>query len=354
MPVSTQPFGELPDGRLVNGHTLTNAGLEARILDYGGILQSLLVPDVNGNFTDVVLGFDTLPPYLDEHPYFGALIGRYANRISNGQFNLNEKNYQLACNNGPNHLHGGNEGFDKKLWEAATKDSEQGPQLVLRYLSPDGEEGYPGNLQIEVTYTLTPDNALQIDYLATTDAPTILNLTNHTYFNLAGLGTILDHEIALYADDYLPVDENLIPQDYSAWVAGTAMDLRQLAPIHQHLEKQDEQIERAAGGFDHCWIRVRDPDKQGFIAELVERQSGRSLKVYTTQPGIQFYTGNFLDGTLVGKNGDRYEKYAGLCLETQHYPDSPNHLGFPSTLLQPGETYRQSTTYRFGMVSRDY
>lgn len=350
MPVLSQAFGQLPDGRQVNCYTLTNAGLEARILDYGGILQSLLVPDRYSNLTDVVLGFDTLQPYLGKHPYFGALIGRYANRIAKGQFNLNSKNYQLACNNGPNHLHGGNEGFDKKLWDAETRDSEQGPQLVLRYLSPDGEEGYPGNLQVEVTYTLTLNRALQIDYLATTDAPTILNLTNHAYFNLAGRGTILDHEIALYADDYLPVDADLIPQEYSAWVAGTAMDLRQLAPIRQQLEKQDEQIARAAGGFDHCWIRVRYPDKQGFIAELLEPHSGRNLKVYTTQPGIQFYTGNFLDGTLIGKNGVRYEKYAGLCLETQHYPDTPNHLGFPSTLLQPGETFRHSTTYRFGIT----
>ena len=201
MPISSQPFGELSDGRTVTCHTLANADLEARILDYGGIVQSLLAPDRNGSLTDVVLGFDTLGPYLDEHPYFGALIGRYANRIANGQFSLNGKTYQLACNNGPNHLHGGYEGFDKKLWEAEAKDSEQGPQLILHYLSPDGEEGYPGNLQVEVTYTLTPDNALHIDYRATTDAPTILNLTNHAYFNLAGHGTILDHEIALYADD---------------------------------------------------------------------------------------------------------------------------------------------------------
>jgi len=353
--MSSQPFGQLPDGRTVHCHSLLHAGLEVRILDYGGIVQSLFVPDRNGNQTDVVLGFDTLQPYLDEHPYFGALVGRYANRIAKGKFSLNGKDYQLACNNGPNHLHGGIEGFDKKLWDAETRESEtaeseHGPQLILRYLSPDGEEGYPGNLQVEVTYTLTSDGALQIDYLATTDAPTILNLTNHSYFNLAGHGSIRDHEIALYADDYLPVDENLIPHEYTAWVAGTVMDLRQRAPIRQHLETRDEQIIRAAGGFDHCWIRVRDRDKHGFVAELIEPESGRCMRVYTTQPGIQFYTGNFLDGTLAGKKGVRYEKHAGLCLETQHYPNSPNRIGFPSTLLQPGETYRQSTSYRFSVA----
>jgi aldose 1-epimerase len=349
MPIACENFGQLHDGRPVKRYTLTHAGVEACILDYGGILQALRVPDRQGNLSDVVLGFDTLQPYLDEHPYFGALIGRYANRIAEGRFNLNGKTYQLACNNGRHHLHGGYAGFDKQLWESEASESEQGPQLVLRYLSPDGEEGYPGNLQVQVTYTLSAAQALQIDYEATTDAPTILNLTNHAYFNLAGNGTILDHEIALYADDYLPVDEHLIPQDFSAWVAGTAMDLRELKPIREYLQKQDEQITRASGGFDHCWIRVREPDKQGFIAELVDPASGRSLCIYTTQPGIQFYTGNFLDGTLTGKNGARYDKHAGLCLETQHYPDSPNHLAFPSTILQPGETYRQTTTYRFGI-----
>jgi aldose 1-epimerase len=349
MPVSEQSFGQLPDGRQVSRYTLTNGGLEAHILNYGGILQSLHVPDRDGNLADVVLGFDTMQPYLNEHPYFGALIGRYANRIAEGRFSLEGKAYQLACNNGRNHLHGGNTGFDKRLWEAETRESEQGPQLVLRYLSPDGEEGYPGNLQVQVTYALTADQALQIDYEAITDAPTILNLTNHAYFNLAGCGAILDHEIALYADDYLPVDEHLIPQAFSAWVAGTAMDLRELKPIREYLQKQDEQITRAAGGFDHCWIRVREPDKHGFAAELLDPGSGRNLCVYTTQPGIQFYTGNFLDGSLTGKNGMCYDKHAGLCLETQHYPDSPNHLAFPSTVLQPGEIYRQSTTYRFGI-----
>lgn len=345
MPISDQPFGQLPDGSAVTRYTLFNGNLQACILNYGGILQSLQVPDRNGKLADIVLGFDSLEPYLDEHPYFGALIGRYANRIADGKFSLDGKDYQLSCNNGPNHLHGGNQGFDRKLWEAEARESEQGPQLILRYLSPDGEEGYPGNLQVEVTYTLT-EQALKIDYLATTDAPTILNLTNHAYFNLAGRGTILDHEIRLYADDYLPVDEHLIPEEFSAWVAGTAMDLRELKPIREYLQQRDSQIERANGGFDHCWILVRRPAKDGFAAELVDPGSGRSLCVYTTQPGIQFYTGNFLDGTLTGKNGSRYEKHAGLCLETQHYPDSPNHLAFPSTVLQPGESFRQSTTYQ--------
>lgn len=348
MPISDQPFGQLRDGRDVTRYTLSNGNLQACILNYGGILQSLQVPDRKGNLADVLLGFDTLEPYIDEHPYFGALIGRYANRIAEGKFSLNGKNYLLACNNGPNHLHGGNQGFDRKLWEAEARDSEQGPQLILRYLSPDGEEGYPGNLHVEVTYTLT-ELALKIDYLATTDAPTILNLTNHAYFNLAGRGTILDHEIRLYADDYLPVDEHLIPEEFSAWVAGTAMDLRERKPIREYLQQQDIQIERANGGFDHCWILVRRPAKDGFAAELVDPGSGRCMCVYTTQPGIQFYTGNFLDGTLTGKNRATYEKHAGLCLETQHYPDSPNHMAFPSAVLQPGETFRQSTSYEFGI-----
>lgn len=349
MPISEQAFGRLPDGREVTCYTLQNGKLAASILDYGGILQSLKIPDRAGNTADVVLGFDTLEPYAGEHPYFGALIGRYANRIAEGKFSLNGKSYQLACNNGPHHLHGGKQGFDRKLWEAEMRASEQEPQLVLRYLSADGEEGYPGNLQVEVTYTLT-EQALKIDYLATTDAPTIINLTNHSYFNLAGKGDILDHQIRLYADDYLPVDEHLIPEEFSAWVAGTAMDLRELKPIREYLQKEDEQLDRANGGFDHCWIRVRQPDKAGFVAELAEPESGRSISVFTTQPGIQFYTGNFLDGTLKGKQGRVYEKHAGLCLETQHYPDSPNHLAFPSTVLNPGETYRQSTTYQFGIA----
>jgi aldose 1-epimerase len=349
MPVSGQPFGQLADGRPVTRYTLTNGNLQTCILDYGGILQSLQVPDRDGRLADVVLGFDSLQPYLGEHPYFGALVGRYANRIANGKFSLNGKSYQLACNDGPHHLHGGDAGFDRKLWETEARESDEGPQLTLRHLSPDGEEGYPGNLQVTVTYTLR-GQALEIDYIATTDAPTIINLTSHAYFNLAGSGTILDHRIALYADDYLPVDEHLIPEEFSAWVAGTAMDLRELKPICEYLEKQDEQIARANGGFDHCWILVRKPDKHGFAAELTDPGSGRRLCVYTTQPGIQFYTGNFLDGSITGKHGVRYEKHAGLCLETQHYPDSPNHLAFPSTVLQPGETYRHNTTYRFSIA----
>ena len=358
MPISTNPFGQLPDGHSVECHTLKNAqGMEARILTYGGILQSLLVPDRDGNLADVVLGFDTLEPYLGEHPYFGALIGRYANRIAKGEFTLDNLTYDLACNNGPNHLHGGNAGFDKKLWQAEPRESVDGVQLTLRYCSPDGEEGYPGNLQVEVTYTLTPRNELKLDYQAVTDAPTIINLTNHAYFNLAGHGSgyrsILDHEIRLFADDYLPVDENLIPIGESEWVAGTAMDLREMAPIDRYFSEPNEQMQRASGGYDHCWILVRNPDLGGFAAKLVDSASGRKLCVYTTQPGLQFYTGNFLDGTLVGKHGVRYEKYDGLCLETQHFPDSPNQDRFPATELRPGATYRQSTTYCFGVMRRE-
>jgi aldose 1-epimerase len=352
MSIIRTPFGMLPDGRTVDCFTLSDAGgMEARILTYGGILQSLQVPDRNGKLADVVLGFGSLAPYLDEHPYFGALIGRYANRIARGRFSLNGKTYTLACNNGPNHLHGGIAGFDKKLWDAEAHHTTQGPQLILRYRSADGEEGYPGNLQTSVTYTLASLNELRIDYHATTDDTTVINLTNHAYFNLAGHGSILQHEIYLAADFYLPVDKNLIPLSVSEPVAETPMDLREPIEIGTHFGKPHEQIVRASGGYDHCWM-LNKHRADGPAAEVTESASGRRLRVYTTQPGVQFYTGNFLDGTLTGKNGSRYEKYSGFCLETQHFPDSPNHPAFPSTVLEPGEIYQHSTIYQFSLADQ--
>lgn len=351
MSINRKPFGILPDGRGVDCYTLTGVnGVEARILTYGGILQSLYTPDRDGRLADVVLGFDSLGPYLDEHPYFGALIGRYANRIARGRFSLNGKSYVLACNNGPNHLHGGIEGFDKKLWTAETHHTTQGAQLVLHYSSADGEEGYPGNLQVSVTYTLTSQNALRIDYHATTDDTTVLNLTNHAYFNLAGHGSILGHEVRLAADFYLPVDKNLIPQSVSAPVDESQMNLREFIPIGTHFQHPEEQIRLASGGYDHCWMLNRNMDADGPAAEVVEPSSGRKMLIYTTQPGMQFYTGNFLDGTLIGKRGVVYQKYAGFCLETQHFPDSPNHPAFPSTVLEPGEIYQHSTIYQFAVA----
>jgi aldose 1-epimerase len=348
MPITRQPLGSTHDGRPVDGYTLANdAGMAAKIMTYGGILMSLQVPDRHGRLTDVVLGFDTLTPYLGEHPYFGAIIGRYANRIARGRFRVQDVDYQLACNNGPNHLHGGRTGFDRRLWRARPSGSEAEPQLTLSYLSPDGEEGYPGNLQTEVAYTLTARNELRLDFRAQTDAPTIINLSHHAYFNLAGYGTVLDHHLRLLADRFLPVDDTLIPTGEQALVAGTAMDFQRLTPIGSRLQPDDEQLRRAAGGYDHNWIVTKASGRCQLAAEVAEPSSGRRMSVYTTQPGIQFYSGNFLDGRLCGKGGRFYEKHAGFCLEPQHFPDSPNQPGFPSTLLQPADDYRHTIVYRF-------
>ena len=348
MPITRQPLGSTHDGRPVDGYMLTNdAGMAAKIITYGGILMSLQVPDRHGRLTDVVLGFDTLAPYLGEHPYFGAIIGRYANRIAQGRFRLQGMDYQLACNNGPNHLHGGRAGFDRRLWRARPSGPETEPRLTLSYLSPDSEEGYPGNLQAEVTYTLTARNELRLDYRAQTDAPTIINLSHHAYFNLAGCGTVLDHRLRLLADRFLPVDDTLIPTGEQAPVTDTVMDFQRLTPIGARLQPDDEQLRRAAGGYDHNWIVSKAPGHCQLAAEFTEPSSGRRMSVYTTQPGIQFYSGNFLDGRLCGKGGRFYEKHAGFCLEPQHFPDSPNQPAFPSTLLQPTDDYRHTTVYRF-------
>jgi aldose 1-epimerase len=352
MPVSKQLFGTMPDGRKVDCYALSNAnGMTARIMTYGGTLLSLHVPDRHGIAADVVLGFDTLSPYLAEHPYFGTLIGRYANRIASGRFHLNGKAYQLACNNGINHLHGGTSGFGRHLWQAESGVSGSAAWLKLSLCSRDNDEGYPGTLHVRVTYTLAADNTLRLDYEATTDAPTIINLTNHAYFNLAGQGNILDHELLLAAEHFLPVNGTLIPTGEQAMVKGTPMDFTKAKRIGADLQQPDQQLTYASGGYDHNWVLTKEYGSSTLAAEVNETRSGRRMQIYTTQPGIQFYSGNFLDGSVRGKHGVTYEKYAGLCLETQHVPDSPNQPQFPSTVLLPREVYAQTTIYRFDVAS---
>jgi aldose 1-epimerase len=327
-------FGTGPDREEVYLYTLRNKrGVEVSITNYGGTITSLLAPDRNGVFDDVVLGYDTLAGYVQNPRYFGALIGRFANRIARGKFRLNGVEYQLAQNNGENHLHGGTKGFDKRVWSA----SETPSGLHLEYFSKDGEEGYPGNLSVAVDYVLSEENELRIEYHAETDQDTIVNLTNHSYFNLGGQGheTILDHELMLHAGSFTPVSEDLIPTGEIRAVMGTTMDFRGGRVIGN-------------GGYDHNF--VLDDWNHGSmrsVARLREPSSGRVMEVFTTQPGIQFYSGNFLDGSLIGKGGVRYQQYAALCLETQHFPDSPNQPDFPSTVLRAGEVYHEKTIYKF-------
>ncbi len=349
MTIRHEPAGYSLDGITIDRYTLVNAtGATATILTYGGTLTSLRVPDRNGVLDDVVLGFDTLVPYLDEHPYFGSLIGRYANRIARGRFNLNGRTYTLACNNGPNHLHGGPNGFHRRIWSVRDTASANDSRLELTYLSGDGEEGYPGNLTVTVVYTLTDQNELRIEYTASTDQDTMINLTNHAYFNLAGGGDILDHRLELAASHFLPVDATLIPLGELRPVRETPMDFTVATPIGARINADDEQIGRAKG-YDHTWVLDKEVGTLGLAARLSDLVSGRVMEVYTTEPGIQFYSGNLLDGSLTGKGGERYVKHRGLCLETQHYPDSPNQPQFPTTVLRPGETYQQTTIYRFSI-----
>jgi aldose 1-epimerase len=348
MAIRSEHFGTTADGASVELYTLTNPnGLEARIATYGGTLQSLRTPDRDGAFADVVLGFDTLAPYLGDHPYFGSLIGRYANRIRGGAFALDGVQYRLPCNDGANHLHGGPRGFHTVVWQAQA--DEEGESLTLRYRSADGDEGYPGALEVEVRYTLADANALVLDYTARADAPTILNLTNHAYFNLAGAGTIHDHVLELAAERYLPVDASLVPTGELRAVRGTPFDFTRRTPMGERLGTNDEQL-RHARGYDHNWVLDKNGGGETFAAEVSEPSSGRRMTVHTTQPGVQIYSGNFLDGTVRGKNGVAYEKHAGFCLETQHFPDSPNQPAFPSTVLRPGEVYRERTRYCFSVA----
>jgi aldose 1-epimerase len=354
--ITSEPWGEV-GGQPVDLYTLTNSRrMTVRITNYGGIIQSIDVPDRRGRTANVALGFDNLDDYVTSSPYFGSITGRYANRIANGRFTLDGVTYQLAQNNGVNHLHGGNVGFDKRVWAATPVRGRDSVALRLRYTSPAGEENYPGTLTTEVTYTLTNRNEIRMDYHATTDAPTIVNLTNHTYFNLAGegSGTIEDHVLKLDADHYTPVDETLIPTGEIAPVAGTPFDFTRSTPIGERIRDAHPQIV-IGQGYDHNWVLDRrDPEDRSMMlaARLSEPRGGRVLEVLTTEPGIQFYSGNFLDGTLVGTSGRVYRQTDGLALETQHYPDSPNQPNFPSTVLRPGEEYETTTIFRFSAGRR--
>lgn len=347
--MKTTVFGKLPDGREVHQYTLSNgAGMTAQIINYGATITSLTVPDRNGKVADVVLGYDTIDGYVNGTAYLGAIVGRYGNRIGKGQFQLDGKQYQLAVNDGENHLHGGKTGFNKVLWEAILPDSSSQSSVQLRYVSRDGEEGYPGTVTLKVTYTLTDKNELRVDYEGTADRPTILNPTQHSYFNLSGAfgNTILDHLLMIDADSITPVDKGLIPTGQVASVEKTPMDFRTPMAIGAHIDDQDEQL--AFGrGYDHNWVLKGAPGQVRKVAELYDAASGRMMSVLTDQPGLQFYSGNFLDGTVIGKNGIAYQHRTALCLETQAFPDTPNKPQFPSVTLRPGQTYRQTTIYQF-------
>ena len=346
--IQKESFGQTSDGEAVDLYTLTNAnGIEMEVTNYGGIVTALRVPDRDGERADVVLGYDALDGYLERNPFFGALVGRYGNRIAGGTFTLDDSTYTLATNNGPNHLHGGVKGFDKRVWQAEPFEDSSGVGLVLTYTSPDGEEGYPGTLEARVTYTLTDSNEVVFDYHATTDKATPVNLTQHTYFNLAGhgAGDILDHEILINAEGFTPVDSTLIPLGEIADVEGTPFDFSEPTAIGLRIEDGDEQLERA-GGYDHNLV-LGEAGEMKLAARVYEPTSGRVMEVRTTEPGVQFYTGNFLDGSITGKDGAVYEQRAGFCLETQHFPNSPNQPSFPSTILRPGEEYTSRTVYRF-------
>ena len=353
--ISSEPFGTLPSGQPVTLYTLTNAnGIELKAMSYGGIITSLRTPDRHGALNDIVLGYDSLAGYLKTTPYFGAIVGRYANRIAKGHFTLDGTTYTLAVNNGKNALHGGLIGFDKVLWTGAPFDSAASGKVgvVFRYTSKDGEEGYPGTLTVSVTYTLNDSNALAIDYHATTDKATPINLSQHTYFNLAGqgAGAVLGHEISINADTFTPVDSTLIPTGELRPVTGTAFDLRKPVAIGAHINEPDVQL-GIAGGYDHNFVLTRQGDGLSSAATVYEPTSGRKMTVSTTEPGLQFYTGNFLDGTITGKGGHVYEKRNAFCLETQHFPDSPNQKSFPSTILRPGTEFKSRTIFAFSTVS---
>jgi aldose 1-epimerase len=343
-------FGKTPDGTEVYLYTLKNrAGMEARITNYGGIVVSLRVPDRSGVMNDVVLGYDSLAGYVKETPYFGALIGRYGNRIKKGRFSLEGREYVLATNNGANHLHGGVKGFDKVVWKAEPVQSGEGPSLVLTYVSKDGDEGYPGALSVQAVYTVTESNELAVEFTATTDRSTIVNLTHHSYFNLAGAdgdATILDHMLMIDADRFTPVDSTLIPTGELQGVTGTPMDFRTPVAIGARINGDDVQLKRG-GGYDHNWVVNGFGKGMRVIARVTDAKTGRILEVRSAEPGLQFYSGNFLDGTLVGKYSRKYVHRYGFCLEPQHFPDSPNQPGFPSVVLKPGDTYRNRIVYAF-------
>lgn len=351
--ITSEPWGKMPDGRVVHLFTLTNAsGMTMRVCEYGGTIVSLTAPDREGKFADIVLGYDRLEDYLKGSPYFGAIVGRYANRIADGKFTLDGKTYTLAKNNEPGgmpcHLHGGKVGFDKVLWKGEALKEGDRVGVKLRYRSPDGEEGFPGNLDVTVHYWLNNDNSLRVEYEATTDKPTPINLSQHSYFNLGGhdSGTILDHELMIAADHITPVNKGLIPTGQLQPVEGTPFDFRTPKPIGKDVNAKDEQISYGPG-YDHNFVlREWDGSLRSF-ATVYEPRSGRMMEVLTTEPAVQFYSGNFLDGSNIGKGGKPYAYRTGFCFEPQHFPDSPNQPQFPSTILRPGEVYRHTSVYKF-------
>ncbi len=347
--IERRPFGKMADGTLVELFTLRSPqGLEVQVISYGGIIVSLFVPDGKGGKVDVVLGFDTLDEYVKSNPFFGCLVGRYANRIAKARFSLDGKEYPLAANNGPNHLHGGRRGFDKVVWKTTPRVTALGPSLEMTYVSKDGEEGYPGTLTTTVTYTVTKDDALRIDYHATSDKPTFVNLSQHSYFNLRGAGTgdVMGHEIEIAAKRFTPVDDTLIPTGELRAVAGTPLDFTKPHVIGERIAAKDEQLAHGEG-YDFNYVLDSGGRTLALAARVKDPASGRAMEVSTTQPAVQFYTGNHMPETIVGKGKKHYGFRQGLCLETQHFPDSPNHPAFPSTRLDPGQEYRQTTVYRF-------
>jgi aldose 1-epimerase len=350
--VKREAFGKMPDGTAIEAFTLTNgSGIEVRAITYGGIITSLRFPDREGRLDDIALGYDNLDGYIQNNsPYFGAIIGRYGNRIANAAFTLDGKTYKLAANNGPNHLHGGTKGFDKVVWHGEDLRDSDGVGVAFTYTSPDGDEGYPGALRLRVTYKLTARNELVVDYFATTDKPTPVNLTQHTYFNLTGgRRDVLDHELTIDADRYTPVDETLIPTGMLAPVSGTPFDFTKPAKIGDRIAQDDGQLRRGRG-YDHNFVLNRRGPGLVHAAHVRDASTGRVLDISTTEPGVQLYSGNFLDGTITGKNGIKYVQRSGFCLETQHFPDSPNKPDFPSTILRPGEEYRSQTVFTFSVA----
>jgi aldose 1-epimerase len=350
--ITKADFGRTPDGKPVEIYTLRNSqGAEARIFTYGGVVQSLAMPDKHGRMADIVLGFDNLQDYIEKSPCFGALIGRYGNRIGGAKFTLAGKTYALAANNGPNTLHGGLIGFDKVVWTARSMETRHGPALILTYLSADGEEGFPGNLLVTAIYTLTDGNELKVEFTATTDRPTVVNLTHHSYFNLAGQGhgDVLNHLVHINADQFTPVDSTLIPTGELRPVAGTPFDFRTPTPVGARINDPNNEQIKFAGGYDDNWVLNKPaPTALSLAARVHEPVTGRTLEVWTTSPGMQFYTGNFLDGTIAGKDGKVYQHRCAFCMEPQHFPDSPNHPDFPTTELKPGETCHNVIIYKFG------
>jgi aldose 1-epimerase len=346
--IDKQPFGTGPNGEAVDIYTLHNTrGAEARIMTYGGTVVSLKMPDRDGHFDDVVLGFDNLQPYFGKIPYFGALIGRYGNRIGGAKFTLDDATYTLDTNDGPNMLHGGFKGFDKRYWTAsAAQVTSDGPQLVLSYLSKDGEEGFPGNLSVTATYTLMNDNSLRLQYHATTDKDTVVNLTHHSYFNLAGKGDILSHVVMIPADKFTPVDATLIPTGELRPVENTVFDFRTPTAIGARIEQDDEQL-KFGKGYDHNWVVNKSPGEMSLMARVTEPTSGRVMEVWSDEPGLQFYSGNFLDGTFTGTGGWVFAHRGAFCMEPQHFPDSPNKPNFPSVELKPGDEFKNTIIYRF-------